>query len=163
MKTVTVYEVSQTQRVLETTYDKIPMQELMRDGGRAWGNPGGGYTFIRYDLPVTHVADERVEDGFVHRRDYYVAIGPRLLELLGPAVNAGLHKIVAERWREIERLEMDAKRRIEYGNDLFRRFEDASRAMTFLDASYRGLDARLRNFREAGLLTRIWRAITRAI
>lgn len=159
MKTVTVYEVSQTQRVLETTYDKIPMQELMRDGGRAWGNPDGGDRFIRYDLPVTHVAEERVEDGFVHRRDYYVAIGPRLLELIGPAVNDSMSKALRRETQNVERLLGDKRGLSERLARAEERFVQGFVELVDEREARKKLDAERRNFLEANVLTRIWRAI----
>ena len=152
MKQVDVYEVSKTVRTLAGMYDQIPFHELNRDGGRAWGNPHGGDTFIRYSAPVTHVRDSWVEDGFTHRRDYYVAIAPRLLELLAPAVNEGLARVNATKNREIEDLLMARRGLDKVCADRWKRIEVLVEAVN-------DRVRRERNFRDANVLTRIWRAI----
>ena len=156
MKKVTVYEVSQTVRTIAGTHDEIPIHEMRMDGGRAWGNPGGGDTFVRYSLPVTHVVEERVEDGFTHRADSYVAVGPRLLELIGPAVNKALSDRLRVETRSIERL-LQEKR--ELTESLARKRSIAEHQAEVAHQ----LEQRIGNFREASLLRRIWRAIRRDI
>lgn len=156
MKQVDVYEVSRTIHTLAGSYDQISIHELRHDGGRAWGNPGGGDTFVRYDLPVTHVVEERTEDGFTHRRDSYVAIGPRLLELLTPAVSNTLS----------DRLRSEKLRADRLAEEMRRLAGDAAgaRASGVMQAEVaQQFGRRIGNFREASLLRRIWRAIRRDI
>ena len=156
MKQVDVYEVSKTVRTLAGNYDEIPMVELVGPNGRAWGNPHGGDAFIRYSAPVTRVNDSWVEDGYTHRRDYYVAIAPRLLELLAPAVNEGLARVNATKSREIEDLLMARRGLDKVCADRWKQIEGLVEVVN-------DHVSRERNFREANVLTRIWRAIRRDI
>lgn len=164
MKAVTVYEIGQTQRVLEVdSINKIPAQEWVRDGGRSWGNPGGGDRFIRYDLPVVEVVTREDRDGFVHEERAYVAIAPSLLRKLGPAVNKGLSDLVHERTREVEDLLRGQRANLAA---LQRARDEAATYKDAMSRHLKGLEAaeeRLRNFEQAHVLQRIWRAITRAI
>ena len=152
MKQVDVYEVSKTVRTLEGSYDQIPMTELHGLSGRAWGNPGGGDTFIRYSAPVTHVRDSWVEDGFTHKRDYYVAIAPQLLRLLAPAIDETLSAQLHANDHELANLGAKVARGQEAWKDLA--YKQQVLAVDLEDARHN-----VRNFLEANVLTRIWRAI----
>ena len=164
MKTVNVYEVSQTQRVLEANnINEIPVQEWFRNGGQDWGNPGGGEHFIRYSLPVSEIRESWVDDGFTHTKRAYVAIGPRLLELLGPVVNDGLARLNSAKSREIEDLLISQKAHLAA---IDRHRTESLRAGSNADmqaAVAQNMSERIGNFREANVLSRIWRAIKRAI
>lgn len=156
MKQVDVYEVSKTVRTLEGMYDQIPFHELNRDGGREWGNPLGGDTFVRYSAPVTRVSESWVEDGFTHKRDAYVAIGPRLLELLGPAIDQTLSAQLCAETLRAERLLTETRR---LAMDVA-----GARASGVMQAEVaQQFGHRIGNFRDAGVLRRIWRAIRRDI
>ena len=164
MRTVTVYEIGQTQRVLEAeNINEILMHEWQSDGGRAWGNPEGQSKFIRYSLPVVRIVDVEDRDGFLHKTEAYVAIAPSLLRKLGPAVNKGLMDLVHERTLEVEKLLVGQRinlQAIQRASNEAATYKDAmSRHLKGLEAA----EERLRNFEQAHLLQRIWRAITRAI
>lgn len=152
MRQVDVYEISKTVRTMEGSYMEIPMNELHGLSGRAWGNPGGGETFIRYSAPVTHVRESWIEDGFTHRRDYYVAISPRLLELLAPAVDATLSAQLREKTRKVEALLKDV--------DALNEAHMIERGINArVSAELQNLRDEVWNFRCSNVLTRIWRAI----
>lgn len=156
MKVVNVYEVSQQQRVIETTFDRIPMHEC---NGRTWGNPDGGDRFIRYDAPVTESVERWEEDGFFHEKRTYVAVGPRLLALLAPAVNKDLDDKAAALKQRVVTLEHEAKARVAAWNDINKRWEMERELRSRLEDICIELRDRERNFLKANVISRVWRAI----
>lgn len=81
-----------------------------------------------------------------------MAIGPDLFELLAPAVNYGMHK-------KLESMKQASKQMLAVNAQLNQAIEREKSNASLQAATAQHLGERIGNFRQAGLLTRIWRAI----
>jgi hypothetical protein len=155
MKHVNVYEINRQSKTVapscsEVEFYSSPM--FLRSDAENWGNPPGTEKMVRHRQRIIQV---REEGG----RDNYIACGPDLQRLLECwSDHAVLEELKAKR-AEVERLELDAKRRTEHCEDVFRRFDRTRDALSHLDAAHRELEASVRNFLQANMITRVWRAI----
>lgn len=152
MKRVDVYEVSR--KVVTTELDYVEFFQtkgLSKDGEfqpvEGSDGPESFLTFVRHTAPVKRLCHA---DG---RPDVFVAVGPELHDLLLPAV-------------ESSALDMARAHEALFKRDLESVREHLAMTRDWLaaaEAAQLRAHERLRNFSQANVFQRVWRAIRRAV
>lgn len=156
MKHVNVYEINRGSKTVAPSCSEVEFYQTtslwMRQDAENWGNPPGTETMVRHRQRIIQV---REEDG----RDNYIACGPDLQRLLEVwADHDVLAKLEAKR-AEVEDLLISQKIHLKA---IDRHLADVRGLRSDLDHANLAFIAaaeRLRNFREANVFIRIWRAI----
>lgn len=158
MRRVDVYEVSHRVQTTELDHVEFMRSQPLRapDWQEVWDHENDTPRFVKHRVPV-------VVSRQTGRPDAYVAIGPELFELLAPAVDVGLHKLCEEQLRAAEGMLAANRGLIERMDVLRGTLERTEGRLGEAYAERRNLGERIGNFHEANVLTRIWRAIRRAI